>query len=142
MDNKRLTANERRQLVKLLRRTHDSRQYRRTLAVLEAGCGKPVAAIAKMLQVSRQSVYNWIGNFQHAHDAWRLADAPRSGRPVRCSEDAENLLQTLLKGTPQHHGYFATQWTVPLLQEQLWHGLGERYSARTVRRTLHRLGYI
>lgn len=142
MDSERLTANERRKLLALLRQTHDSRQYRRTLAVLEAGCGKTAAEIAEMLRVSRQSVYNWIESFRHTHDARRLADAPRSGRPGCWSEEAETLLQTLLKETPQHLGYFATQWTVPLLQEQLWHSLGYHYSARTVRRSLHRLGYV
>lgn len=142
MDSERLTGKERRQLLDVLRRTHDSRQYRRALAVLESGCGKTAAEIAEMLRVSRQSVYNWIEGFRHARDVRGLADAPRSGRPACWSAEAEVLLQTMLTETPQHYGYFATQWTVPLLQEQLWHGFGCHYSARTVRRSLHRLGYI
>lgn len=54
----------------------------------------------------------------------------------------KRFLQNLLQRSPQHPGYFATQWTVPLLQEQLRHGVGEYYSGRTVRRGLHRLGYV
>jgi transposase len=142
MDSERLTAKERRQLLGLLRQTHDSRQYRRALAVLESDCGKTAAEIAEMLRVSRQSVYTWIDDFRQTRDVQDLADAPRSGRPARWSGKADVLLQSLLTDTPQHHGYFATQWTVPLLQEQLWHGLGCHYSARTVRRSLHRLGYV
>ena len=142
MDSERLSAKERRQLSTLLRQTDDVRQYRRTLAVLESGGGKTVAEIAGMLRVSRQSVYNWIENFQRTRDAQGLVDVPRSGRPVFWSEEAEALLQNLLQGSPQHLGYFATQWTVPLLQEQLRHGVGEHYSGRTVRRGLHRLGYV
>lgn len=142
MDSERLTANARRQLVAVLRRTHDSRDYRRGLAVLEADSGKSVAEIAEMLQVSRQSVYNWIESFWQAGDVQGLADGCRSGRPCRWDEEAQSFLQALLKDSPQHLGYFATQWTVPLLQEQLWHGLGEHYCARTVRRGLHRLGYV
>jgi transposase len=142
MDSERLNANERRQLIRLLRRTNDVRQYRRALAVLESGCGKTVAEIAQMLRVSRQSVYNWIEDFRRKRDVQGLVDAPRSGRPPCWSEEVDALLQNLLQSSPQHLGYFATQWTVPLLQEQLRHGVGEHYSGRTVRRGLHRLGYV
>jgi len=101
-----------------------------------------VAEIAQSLRVSRQSVYNWTEDFWRARDVSRLADAARSGRPPWWDEETELLLQNLLQDSPQHLGYFATQWTVPLLQEQLWHGTGKRYCARTVRRGLHRLGYV
>jgi transposase len=142
MDSERLTASERKQLIAILRRTHDSRCYRRALAVLEAGSGKSVTEIAEVLRVSRQSVYNWIESFQHTHDVHALIDAPRSGRPCGWNEETESLLQALLNNSPQRLGYFATQWTVPLLQEQLWHSIGEHYSGQTVRRSLHRLGYV
>jgi transposase len=142
MDSERLSTKERRRLLMLLRRTHDSRQYRRALAVLETSEGKTVAEVADELRVSRQSIYNWIEDFRHTRDVQELADAPRSGRPSCWSEETEILLQDLLKSAPQHHGYFATQWTAPLLQEQIWHCIGERYSARTVRRGLHRFGYV
>lgn len=142
MDSEKLSANERRHLLALLRQPHDSRQYRRALAVLETSGGKTVTEVAKALRVSRQSVYNWIENFRHTRDVQKLADAPRSGRSSCWSEEAETLLRTLLKNTPQDLGYFATQWTAPLLQEQLWHSTGKHYCARTVRRCLHRFGYV
>jgi transposase len=142
MDSERLTAKERRELMTLLRQTHDLRQYRRALAVLESSGGKAAMEIAEMLRVSRQSVYNWIENFRQTRDVQELIDAPRPGRPCCWKEQAEARLQVLLEDTPQHLGYFATQWTVPLLQEQLWHDIGEHYCARTVRRGLHRLGYV
>src|SRR6476661_6583507 len=142
MDSQRLSAGGRRQLVALLRRTSDVRQYRRTLAILEFGSGKTVAEIAHMLQTSRQSVYNWIEHFRCTRTTHGLVDAPRSGRPPCWGEEAEALLQNLLQGSPQLQGYWATQWTVPLLQEQLRHCLGEQYCGRTVRRSLHRLGYV
>lgn len=116
MDSERLSANERRQLMTFLRQTNDVRQYRRTLAVLESGCGKTAAEIAQMLRVSRQSVYNWIEDFRRTRDVQGLVDAPRFGRPPCWSEEAEALLQNLLQSSPQHLGYFVTQWTVPLLQ--------------------------
>jgi transposase len=51
------------------------------------------------------------------------------------------LLPTLLGQTPDQLGYFAVNWTVPLLQEQIEHGTGQRLSEDTIRRELDRLGY-
>jgi transposase len=76
MDSERLSTKERRRLLMLLRRTHDSRQYRRALAVLETSEGKTVAEVADELRVSRQSIYNWIEDFRHTRDVQELADAP------------------------------------------------------------------
>jgi transposase len=54
---------------------------------------------------------------------------------------AERLLGRLLEeGDPQKRGYRSTGWTVPMLKAELEKG-GDRVSERTVRRTLHRLGF-
>jgi transposase len=142
MNDQRLNASQKRQLTAIVRRTHDTRQYRRALAVLECDAGKSVAQIAQVLRVSRQSVYNWIEGFWQTGDAQALSDAPRSGRPACWSERVDALLQALLQDTPQHLGYFSTQWTVPLLQEQLRHSTGQCYCSRTIRRSLYRLDYV
>jgi hypothetical protein len=76
MDGKKLTADEQQKLLGLLHQTRDSRQYRRVLAVLEYSRGKTAAKVAELLEVSRQSVYNWIENFWHMRDVQTLIDAP------------------------------------------------------------------
>src|SRR3954454_21577038 len=46
--------------------------------------GSDVAAVAELLQVSRQTVYNWLSRFQERAQLdlrARLLDAPRLGRP-------------------------------------------------------------
>lgn len=49
-------------------------------------------------------------------------------------------MERLLTEDPQAHGFAATDWTVPLVRTALaQHGYG--LSERTLRRTLHRLGY-
>jgi len=142
MNSRNLTAQEQRRLEAALRHTQDARQYRRTLAILEYSRGKGVVEIARMLRVTRQSVYNWIVKFAPSHDLAQLADAPRCGRPARCRQQHQPLLDQLLQCRPDELGYWATQWTVPLLQEQLWHSTGEKYSEATLRRTLHGMGYV
>ncbi len=142
MNREKLTRAERRKLASVLRQTHDVRQYRRALAILQTDKGRTVSDIAQELQVSRQSIYNWVSAYWHTRDVRELSDAPHSGRPPRWFEEAGTLIESLLQSSPQDFGYFATQWTAPLLREQLSHSTGYSCSTLTVRRGLHRLGYM
>src|SRR5690349_20047186 len=111
-----LTAWQRRRLRRQLTETLDARVLRRTLAVLEFDRGRPVADLARMLGVTRQSVYNWIGAYTHAHDPEALWDEEGRGRPPALDEDDEHLLEALLAVSPQDLGAPHVSWTVPLLQ--------------------------
>ena len=142
MRKMKLTASQRRKIRTKLRQTHDVRLYRRLLAVLEFDHGTPLRAIAELLGMSCQSVYNWIARFQQGCDGSELSDAPRSGRPARTGEVINALLRTLMIVSPEWFGYYATHWTVPLLRNQLRQNTGEQYSSDTVRRRLHELGYV
>ena len=58
-----LTPSQCRRLEQQLRATKDAGVFRRTLAVLEAASGRPVAEIAHLLRTSRPSVYQWVERF-------------------------------------------------------------------------------
>jgi transposase-like protein len=60
----KLAASQRWKIRPKLRQAHDVRLYRRLLAVLEFDHGTAVTAIAELLGVSDQSVYNWIARFE------------------------------------------------------------------------------
>ena len=142
MSRLKLTHWQRRRLRQQLKATSDARLYRRTLAVLELDRGRSAADIAAMLGVTRQSVYNWAAAFARDPDPAALRDEDRSGRPPLLDEQTEGLLPALLAGSPQDLGYPHTDWTVPLLQQELEQGLGLRPSDDTLRRELRRLGYV
>jgi transposase len=137
-----LTPNERRKLRQQLHETSDARLYRRVLAVLQIDQGKPVSEVAGLLQVSEQSIYNWIDRFRQDKPRLPLMDQPRSGRPRLWTEECQACLRALLDATPEQWGYFANDWTVPLLREQLRHETGQDFADDTLRRELHRLGYV
>jgi transposase len=137
-----LTRWQRLRLQRQLRDTSDARVYRRTLAVLEASRGQSVVQIAQTLGVTRQSVYNWIEAYTAAWDPDALVDADRSGRPSCWTEDLRGLLRSLFAQAPDQLGYFAVNWTVPLLQEHLQHQTGHWLAEDTIRRELDRLGYV
>jgi transposase len=142
MTSLRLTRWQRLRLQRQLRDNPDARVYRRTLAVLEASRGQPIARIAQMLGVTRQSAHNWVRAYVQAHDPVTLADADRSGRPTLWTEDLRALLRALFAQVPDQRGYFAVNWTVPLLQEEIAHCAGQSLSEDTIRRELDRLGYV
>src|SRR5438094_8337559 len=114
-----LTPSERPRLRQQLHGTHEARWYRRLLAVLELDQGKPVSEVARLLQVSSQCVYNWIDRFGQARQAAILADQDRSGRPTVWTEERLARLRALLACAPDRWGYFANDWTIPLLHAQL-----------------------
>lgn len=130
MTDLKLTRWQRLRLQRQLKDTHDARVYQRTLAILEASRGRPIAQIAQVLGMTRQSVYNWIEAYAQAHDPRALLDQTRSGRPSRWTEDSRGSLQTLLKHAPDELGYFAVNWTVPLLQEEVEHRTGRGHAHR------------
>lgn len=142
MARMKLTHWQRLSLLRQLKDTDDARVYRRTFAVLEFSRGQPIARIARSLAVTRQSVYNWIEAYAETCDPDALADAARSGRPNSWGEGLRALLQNLLGQMPDQLGFFAVNWTIPLLQEQILQRTGQRLADDTIRRELGRLGYV
>jgi transposase len=142
MTSLQLTRWQRLRLQRQLKDTADARVYRRTLALLEYSRGQPIARIAQALGVTRQSIYNWIEAYAQAHDPGALGDDERSGRPSLWTEDLRALLQSLFAQAPDQRGYFAVNWTVPLLQEEIGHCTSQSLSDDTIRRELDRLGYV
>jgi len=141
MGRLKLSASQRRLRLQL-QTASDARLYRRTLAVLELDRGRSAADIADMLGVTRQSVHNWAAAYARQSDPTALSDGHRRGRPRLLTEDTEDLLRLLLACSPQDLGHPGADWTVPLLRRELGPGDGRGPSDDTVRRGLHRLGYV
>jgi transposase len=142
MNPVRLTPQQRFRLRRQLRDTDDLGTYRRTLALLELDRGQAATEVASRLGVSRRAVHDWIDTYRHRPVPRSLATHHSTGRPSEWDEDARAILRGTLHQEPDHFGYQATGWTVPLLQAHLalW-GLTELSDA-TLRRQLHALGYV
>lgn len=141
MSQLNLTSRQRNRLRRQLSATEDVRLFRRTLAVLEFDHGRPAADIARMLGVTRQTVYNWVEAFARAGDPAALEDRRGQGHLPLLDENAEHFLESLLAISPQEVGYPHTGWTVPLLLEALEIATGLRVSDDTLRRALGRLDF-
>jgi transposase len=142
MSGLRLTAAQRRRLEQQLRTTRDAGLYRRTWAILEVAGGRPVSEVARLLRTSRRSVYYWIESYEGARDPTCLADHRGGNHPTLWTEELQAVLRDSLGQRPDHFGYQAVEWTVPLLREHLECWGGQRLSATSIRRQLRAAGYV
>ena len=137
-----LDPSERRGLLQILEQTPDAAQLRRAQGLLWLHDGQSVTAVADLLRVSRQAIYNWVQSFTDRTDldlADRLLDAPRSGRPPTAWGIIDPLIGAVIEGDPRDYGYRATVWTAPLLQRYLEEAHAIETSRKSVSRAIARL---
>lgn len=137
-----LTGKARAALLDLIAHTTDTRVLRRAYALVWLDDGESVPDVAEHLNVSRQSVYNWLERFVARRDlplALRLSDAERSGRPVTVQGIIDPFLDVIIDTDPRALGYRSTVWTVPLLVDYLAEHQQVSASPQSIRLALARL---
>ena len=138
-----LTPKEYTALQALNARACQGNEWRRAQALIWHAEGDPVVEIAERLNVSRQSVYNWVQRFQQRDDLellQRLGDAERSGRPCTAQGIIAPLIAKVIDCDPQALGYSATIWTVALLKHYLQHEHSIEVSDKSISRAIAHLG--
>ena len=130
------------QLDALADRCHDATMVRRAHALLGLHEGLSAGEIAELLDVSRQTIYNWAQSFQDRGElnlTERLLDAPRSGRPATVLGLIDPLIDAVIDDDPRDYGFRSTVWTAPLLQRYLREAHSIDTSRKSVSRALGRL---
>jgi transposase len=138
-----LSDRQRGELEELVSHTPSAKERCRAQALLWIAEGADVAEVAELLQVSRQTVYNWLSRFEERAGLdlrARLLDAPRLGRPRTASGTLDERVAAVIDGDPRKFGYHATVWTAPLLVRYLRDHHAIEVSDRTVSRAIDRLG--
>jgi transposase len=131
------------ELESLLARTPPAKEWCRARALLWLADGRPIAEVAELLLVSRQSIYNWAHRFEQREDLdlrARLLDAPRSGRPPTASGVIDPWIAEVIDKDPRESGYRSTSWTASLLVRYLKRAHGIEVSRRSVGQAIDRLG--
>ena len=134
---------QRGELEDIVSHTPVAKERCRAQALLGIADGSDVGEVAELLQVSRQTVYNWLSRFQGRAELdlrARLLDAPRLGRPRAASGTIDERVAAVIEGDPRKFGSHATVWTAPLLSRYLREHHAIAVSDRTVRRAIDRLG--
>jgi transposase len=134
-----MTATQRAALEVAVQTERRTRTWKRYQALLLLADGQHPAAAAQALHCSVGSVYHWAAIWRR-EGVTGLAEGPHPGLARRLDVAGEALLTDRLATDPHQRGFQATGWTVPMLGTELAQA-GYQVSARTIRRTLHRLGY-
>ena len=138
-----LSDRQRAELEYLLVHTPSAKERCRAQALLGLAEGDAVEDIADLLEVSRQTIYNWASRFQERADLdirARLRDAPRPGRPRTGQGSLDSLIAEVIDSDPHDLGYRAAIWTAPLLCRYLQEQHQLSVCDRTVGRAIARLG--
>jgi transposase len=143
-DNFKLSYQERSALEQFLKSRASGEQIQRAQGLLLLDEAEPVAAVATTLLVSRQTIYNWVHRFAAAAPraslTARLADAPRTGRPVTAQGIIDPLIDAVIDSDPRDYDYQSTVWTADLLRLHLAQAHDLEVSLRSVGYALARLG--
>ncbi len=129
-------------LQQLLHRNAPGRALTRAQALLWLDEGKSPTEVSKVLHVTRQTLYNWMGRIEHGTRGDclnRLLDARRSGRPSTASDIIEPWIEAVIDSDPRTLGYHRATWTAPLLQNYVLTRHQTEVSADSVHRVITRL---
>lgn len=108
--------------------------------LLLCAAGRTPTEIATFLFCSRSSVYRIVNAYQ-AYPADRLIAHP-TPKAVWLSPSLCRSLRALLKKVPAAYGWCRTRWSCATLTAQLRVQRGIEVSSSTLRRWLHRLGWV
>ncbi len=127
----------------LVTHTPLAKERSRAQALLWLAEGEPVEQVAELLQVSRQTVYNWVERFRQREGLdlrARLLDAPRPGRPPTALGVIDPVIEAVIDQDPRELGYHSTVWTATLLLQHLKRDHGIEVSRKSIGLALTRLG--
>ncbi len=122
------------------RRSRDSAQARRLLALAEVLDGRSRGAAARAGGMERQTLRDWVRRY-NAGGVEGLCDRPRSGRPPRLSAAQLAELARLVEAGPDPALHGVVRWRCFDLQREIKSRFGVEISERQVGRLLKRLEF-
>ena len=122
------------------RRTNDSDQARRLLAIALVLEGSPRTEAARVTGMDRQTLRDWVLRY-NAEGVEGLRDRPRSGRPARLTTDELAELERLVEEGPNVAVHGVVRWRCADLRAEIKQRFGVEVSERHVGRLLRRLAF-
>ena len=122
------------------RRDFQALQQRRKQAARLFGVGERLAAVARRLQVSRQSVSRWFRQWKSGGTA-ALRGAGRAGRAPRLQAAQLRQVDAALRQGARTHGFNTDLWTLARVARVIERVTGVRYHAGHVWKVLRAMGW-
>jgi len=137
----RLSAPERRSLVRLQSRSQHPRLVKRVTALLLLEAGKPTCEILDTLGISRRTLVNWKQRWLRRRH-FGLEDGKHTGRRPRATPAYIKKMVTAVEQDPREYKYAFTRWTAPRLAEYLFESTDIRLTPQWVTELLRIHGFV
>lgn len=137
-----LTERERKRLLKAYRSGENVRMARRAHVLLLLADGLTWEEIRRVLYGSNDLIADVRRRFLEGGVDAVLGAGSCSGESPSLPVWLLSIRRWIERHTPQDFGYFRTRWSCDILAEVLAWQTGIRKSAETIRRGLHRLGFV
>lgn len=116
------------------------RLVKRIHALLYVIENRPVAEIANMLNLSLQTIYNYVKAFiLHQFDSLNYRFSP--GRPAKLTTAQRKELGETIDAGPEAAGYDCGCWSTALIQDWIFNRFGVEYEPRYVAELLDNIGF-
>lgn len=113
----------------------------RAMAIHLLHQGQGPTEVAKVLCVTRRSIYNWVEQWQRA-GLEGLANQPGRGRKRKATVSYCEQLEAALEQEPKAYGYGFALWTTDRLRQHLYQQTGVNLSNNRLGDLLKSLGYV
>ncbi len=123
-----------------VRRDFQGLEQRRKRAARLFGVGERLAAVARKLQVSRQSVSRWFRQWKSGGTT-ALRGAGRAGRAPRLQAGQLQQVERALRNGARANGFNTDLWTLPRVAQVIERVTGVRYHAGHVWRVMRTMGW-
>jgi putative transposase len=136
-----LASEERKNLIRTMKRERLPSRRLRMHIVLLCADGRSPTEIVRVLFCSRTTVYAVVARFIREEQA-AFEDRKRRGPKPLVGELASRYIERLVEeDSPAEHGWLRSRWSCKLLAVELFKERAALASRETVRRVLHRLGF-
>lgn len=141
VQNYKLSPTEKVIIEKAIKSDKRSQVRRRALALQLLDQGYGPSQVAKLVAVSRRTIYNWYEQFQ-AEGLAGLEDRPGRGRKRKATERYRQQVEAALEQQPRAYGYGFGIWTLKRLRSHLFEQTGINLSRNRLRELLKELNYV
>ncbi len=136
-----IAPEERKDLIRKMKRERQPSRRLRMHVVLLAAEGLSPTEIARVLFCSRTTVYAMVARFVREKGAAFFDRKRRGPKPLLDRSANERIERLLEEESPASHGWLRSRWSCKLLALELFKERMLVVSRETLRRTLRRLGF-
>jgi transposase len=129
------------QVEQAKRKDKRAEMRQRATAVHLLHLGHKPAAVAPMLSVTVQAIYQWYHRFIQA-GVEGLANQPKGHRQAKADATYRQAIEQTLASEPSEHGYDFAIWTVERLRDHLASQTGKHLSISRLREILREQQYV